>query len=269
MNEAMLAQRRELGVEVDLTLPTGAVRTLDGADVLSFAVEEGSDSALLPGGVLSARLTLELANEEGQWRGEPLIGATAEVYVLCGGARLACGAYIVDSVSAAERSGAVRLSGSDSVASELAVTFEDGLSYPSSLQHIWEHWVGQTRYFWSGEIPNGAAVIEEKPDWGEVTLRKAAGWIAQAAGCFVRVNREGALEMVSCSGGEAVSLDPEAYWSLDDGFHTWGPVAKVRVKNGEDSFTVGDGAGETVSVEGNPLFQTEASPKACWVRCRA
>lgn len=258
MNEAMLAQRRELGAAVDLTLPTGAVRALGGSDVLSFAVEEGADSPLLPGGVLSARLTLELANEEGQWRGQPLVGATAEVYVLCGGERLACGAYIIDSVSAAERSGAVKLSGSDSIASELTATFVDGLDYPATLQQVWEHWVGQTRYVWSGEIPNGAAVIVERPDWGEVTLRRAAGWIAQAAGGFVRVTREGALEMAACTGGEAVGLDPEVYWSLDDGFHTWGPVAKVRVKNGEESFTVGDGAGETVSVEGNPLFQTEA-----------
>ena len=84
VNEEMLAAERSLGVQVRLTLATGAVIALDGAQVLDFSVEEGADSALLPGSVLSARLTLSLANESGQWRwggslrGErPLVGATA------------------------------------------------------------------------------------------------------------------------------------------------------------------------------------------------
>lgn len=100
-------------------------------------------------------------------------------------------------------------------------------------------------------------MIESKPDWGQVTLRKAAGWIAQAAGCFLRVNRLGELEMAGCAGGEVIELGPEAYWNLDDGFQSWGPVAAVQVKNGGDSFSVGS-AGETILVQGNPLFQTEA-----------
>ena len=257
MNEAMLAARRELGVRAALTLPTGAVHELDGGDVVAFSVEEGSQSALLPGCVLSARLTLELRNDSGQWRNRPLVGATAQVSVVCEGAELPCGVYIIDSVQAAERGGSVKLCGSDSIASELAVEFADGLSYPANLQEVWLHWLGQTRYVWTGVIPNGGAVIESAPDWGEVTLRKAAGWIAQAAGCFLRVNRLGALEMVPCTGGEVSELGPEVYWNLDDGFHSWGPIAAVKVKNGKESFAVG-GAGETVLVQGNPLFQTEA-----------
>lgn len=265
MYEGMLAQERQLDVRVKLTLATGAVIELDGGDVVSFSVAEGSDAALLPGSVLSARLTLLLRNDAGQWRwggslrGErPLIGATAEVFLLKDGGRMPCGAFIIDSVSAQERSGTAELSGSDSIASELAVTFRDGLHYPATLAGAWAHLVSQTRYTFAGSVPNGSAVINSAPEWGVVTLRKAAGWIAQAAGCFVRVNRSGKLELVKCTGGAAEEIGPDAYWKLQDGFSAFGPVEAIKVTplKSKESFTVsaGGGTGETVSVEGNPLF---------------
>ena len=267
VNEEMLAAERSLGVQVRLTLATGAVIALDGAQVLDFSVEEGADSALLPGSVLSARLTLSLANESGQWRwggslrGErPLVGATAEVCVVCGDQSLPCGVFVIDSVSARERSGAMTISGSDSIATELARAFSDELAYPATLSQVWAHLVGQTRYVWSGTLPNGAAVIDARPDWGEITLRRAAGWIAQAAGCFVRVSRTGALEIVPCAGGAETALSPDDYLSLDDGFLSYGPVTAVRVVPVGDGepFTLSAGPGETVAVEDNPLFAAGA-----------
>jgi len=268
MNEAMLAAKRELGVRAVLTLPTGSVMELDGSDVVAFAVEEGADGALLPGNVLSARLTLELENEAGQWRGVPLVGATAQLSVRCGNEELPCGAYIIDSVSAMERGGTIRLGGSDSIASELAAEFSDGLEYPATLGQVWQHWLSQTRYAWSGELPGGDMVIPAVPEWGSVSLRRAAGWIAQAAGCFVRADRLGGLELVPCTGGEPDGLGPEAYWNLDDGFQSWGPIAAVQVKNGETEFTVRDGEGETVSAQGNPLLQTEAAASGMLARLK-
>lgn len=267
MNEGMLAAAREIALRVRLTLATGSMLELDGAQALGFAVEEGADGALLPGNVLSARLTLTLANDEGQWRyggslrGErPLVGATAEVFVVNGGEELPCGAFIIDSVSARERSGAIVLSGSDSVASELAAEFRDRLVYPATLQQVWEELVSQTRYVWSGSVPNGSALIDSAPEWGSVTLRKAAGWIAQAAGCFVRVNRVGMLELAGCQDGAVQRLSPEHYLSLDDGFQEYGPVAAIQVTpmKAEESFTVSAGGGDTVSVSGNPLFVKDA-----------
>ena len=264
MNENMLAAHRNLGVRALVTLPTGARLDLGGGDILSFSVEEGADGALLPGAALSARLTIELSNEAGSRRDVPWMGATAQIFVLCGGEELPCGVYIIDSVSAKERSGAISLSGSDSVASELAGAFEDGLAYPAALQELWEHLVSQTRYQWSGSVPGGDAVIAERPEWGKITLRRAAGWIAQAAGCFVRVGRTGNLELVSCAGGGDHALGPDGYLSLDDGFETFGPVAGVEISppGGGGSFTVTDGPGEILTVEGNPLLTAEATARS-------
>lgn len=256
-------------VKVRLTLPTGAVIELDGADVIGFTVEEGADAALLPGSVLSARLTLSVRNDEGQWqwggpvRGErPLVGATAQVTLIRGGEELPCGAFIIDTVSAREHSGMAELCGSDSIASELAVTFYDRLTYPTTLAQVWAHLISQTRYVFTGEVPNGSAVIDSAPDWGEVTLRKVAGWIAQAAGCFVRVSRTGRIELVRCTGGTAMKIGPDDYWNLNDGFSGFGPVESVQITpmKAKESFTVsaGSGTGETVSVQGNPLFVQNA-----------
>ena len=268
MNQRMLAAVRSLDVCVQWTFPTGAEIALTGTDVLGFTVEEGADSPLLPGAVLCAQLTMDLADGDGQWRwggslrGErPLVGSTARVFLLDGDERLPCGVFVITAVSAREHGGCVRVTGCDSIAGELGAVFEDGLTYPATLGQVWGALAAQTRYVWSGTLPNGSAVIDAKPDWKGASLRRAAGWIAQAAGCFVRVDREGALELVDCVGGAAEALGPEAYMTLDDGCDSFGPVAALQVLpvGAEETFTCADGDGETLSIRDNPLFQAGAA----------
>ena len=64
LNQGMTAAARELSAAARVTFATGAAVELDGGDVLAFSVEEGADSALLPGAVLSARMTLDLNDED-------------------------------------------------------------------------------------------------------------------------------------------------------------------------------------------------------------
>ena len=268
MNQRMLAAARSLDVCVQWTFPTGAEIALTGTDVLGFTVEEGADSPLLPGAVLCAQLTMDLADGDGQWRwggslrGErPLVGSTARVFLLDGDERLPCGVFVITAVSAREHGGCVRVTGCDSIAGELGAVFEDGLTYPATLGQVWGALAAQTRYVWSGTLPNSSAVIDAKPDWKGASLRRAAGWNAQAAGCFVRVDREGALELVDCVGGAAEALGPEAYMTLDDGCDSFGPVAALQVLpvGAEETFTCADGDGETLSIRDNPLFQAGAA----------
>ena len=269
MNPNMLSPARTLSVSARLTFPTGTVAELDGGDILNFTIEEGADSALLPGAVLSSEVTLELANDAGQWnyggsiRGErPLVGATVALFLCTDTDALPCGVFIITSVRAQERSGKICLSGSDSIPQELSLTFQDDLVYPATLESLWRHLVGQTRYVWSGSLPNGSAIVDAPPNWNGASLRRAAGWIAQAAGCFVRVDREGNLQILPCLGGEIHALTPEAYMSYTDGCASYGPVEALQVTpaGAEDSLTVsdGDGTGKTLSIQGNPLYQSEA-----------
>ena len=268
MNEKMRAAERDLCARAKLTFSTGASVWAEGESVVSFTVREGADSPLLPGNVLCAEYELELANDDGQWRSggalrgnRPLLGATAELFVRCGGEDAACGVFVVDEVRMDERGGTVRLCGGDSIGSEMAAEFRDELSYPAALSQIWAALVAQTRYEWDGELPNGAAIVDARPEWNGASLRRAAGWIAQAAGCFVRVGRAGALEAVPCRAGAEAALTADDYLTMVDGMDVYGPVTGLRVTpmGAEEAAEISDGDGEIVTVTENPLFQSGAA----------
>ena len=260
LNEEMTAAARSLSASARITFATGAAVTLGAGDVVAFTVEEGADSALLPGAVLSARMALTLNNDAGQWRfggslrgARPLVGATVELFVSAGAQALPCGVFVVSSAQAEARGGTVRLSGEDSIASEMAAPFADGLTYPATLAEIWAHLVAQTRYVWAGTLPNGDAVVDAAPDWDGASIRRAAGWIAQAAGCFVRAGRAGGLEIVPCAGGEATlrrlsvltdgaTLRPGRALSITPAGAEAGPLRGRRHRRRRDGFNLGQPA---------------------------
>lgn len=266
----------------EIMLATGAVYPLSPSDIIGFTLQEGADSPLMPGNVLSAAYTLELANEGGRWLpgGESLgygelMNATVHlrIRVQSGNEWLEtpAGVFIVSGVSAPEQKSTITLSGCDSIASELSTVFMDTLAYPCTLSDLWNHAVSQSRYVWKGEIPNGSAVIDRKPDWKEnLSLRSAMGYIAAAAGCFVRVNREGALELAKCLGNEAVEIIPDTYMEWNREFDVFGPVDALRIipERGYYDEAVpitvyaredGISTGEMLEIEDNPLFMQGAA----------
>lgn len=250
---------RELSVRIELTLPTGASLNLGGDDVIDFTVEEGADSALLPGAVLSSTCRITLAQDTNLGE-KPLVGATAQIFLTMDGEEKPCGVFQITAVSLEEHSGCLILSGEDSIASELSGTIQDDLSYPATLSDVWRQLIGRTRYTWSGTLPSGDSVIDIPPNWNGATLRRAAGWIAQAAGCFVKVGRSGELQILPCQDESIRMIEPDEYLTLTDGLDSFGPIAAVRItpEGAEESFTLSDGAGETVTVSGNPLFAAGA-----------
>ena len=261
MNDEMRAPMRAIGVSGTIVFPTGVQAEL--ADILSVLIEEGADGALLPGAVLSARYTVLVANDSGQWReggsirgARPLVGSTIQLFIAAGEKKLPLGVFQVDSVRAQERSGSVVFSGSDSIASELGEAFQDALAYPKTLQQVWEHWLSRTRYEFAGTIPNGDAIIDSAPDWNGASLRSAAGMIAQAAGCFVRVNRSGSLEMVKCAGDSVGALTGDDYFSLEEGFDGFGPIQALSIvpAGAETATRFGGETGDALEIDGNPLM---------------
>ena len=255
MNEAMRAAQRTLALTGSITFPTGVSATLE--DILCAIIEEGADGALTPGAVLSAQYTVEIANDKGQWRTEQaIVGSTVQLFL--NGDPL--GVFQVNAVCAQERSGKIALSGNDSVASELSGTFVDSLSYPATLQEVWMHGISQTRYTWSGVVPNGESIIDSAPEWGNISLRGALGRIAQAAGCFVRVNRLGALELVKCAGDVFDVLNADDYFALEEGFDAFGPVEAVSIVpvGAETAIRYGSQTGDALQIRDNPLFIAES-----------
>ena len=276
--DALRAEARELAPSAALTLESGETLALGAADILSLEIQEGSDSALTPGCVLSAGFTARLDNSGGRWmplQGEVnrLEGATLTCFlnVKEGGEihRAPMGVFVVTGVTADEQKLVIRLSGCDSVGAELSAPFVDTLGYPAALAALWRHAVGQTRYAWDGEVPNGGAVIDARPNWGEASLRQALGYIAAAAGCFVQVDRQGNLRLRPCRREAAeAEIGPSQYMTLTRGFDAFGPVSGIRVLPAPDAageqaaVEVRDetvpGSG-TLLVEDNPLFMQGAA----------
>ena len=276
--DALRAEARELYPSATLTLEGGGTLALGAGDFVSLEIQEGADSALTPGCVLSAGFTAELDNAGG--RRMPLQG---EINLL-EGATMACslhvkdganwrtaplGVFIVTGVSADEQRPVIRLSGCDSIGTELSAAFADSLQYPATLAALWQHAVGQTRYAWSGAVPNGSAVIDARPNWGEISLRQALGYIAAAAGCFVQADREGSLRLRACRRTAAeAQIGPAQYMTLTRGFDRFGPVSGIRVLPAPDAageqtpLEVRDAQVEgsgTLLVENNPLFMQGAA----------
>ena len=265
----MRANVRKLRIGGKMVFPSGAELELDASMVMELIVEEGADGALMPGDVLSALCTLDLCNEAGQWNSggsllgaQELIGATLmpELGAQEGGDTLwrSLGVYRVESALYLEEEGRLRLKCADSIASELGAAFEDGLGYPATLGAVWNHALGQTRYIWDGALPNAAAVVSTAPDWKGASLRSVLGWVAAAAGCFVRVDRLGGIELCPVTGGAVYGVDPGGYFALERDCASFGPVDALRITpvGGEERLYTGPGqtAVHALSVQGNPLF---------------
>ncbi|MBQ8508256.1 MAG: hypothetical protein IJ466_12610, partial [Clostridia bacterium] len=267
----MHAPMRELKIGGKIVFGSAAELELDGSMAVELTIEEGADGALLPGDVLSAGCTLDLVNDAGQWLpggsllgGQELTGATLmpQLGAVSGGEILwrDMGAFQIESAVLLEGEGRLRIRGYDSAAYELGGAFTDALTYPASLETLWRHAVGQTRYIWEGSVPNGSAVIDFPPDWKENSIRTVLGWIAAAAGCFVRIGRDGSLELRPVNGGKEYAIDPAAYLKLERDSVSFGPVDALKIS------PAGENAGEKVycgsagtaihalSVRGNPVF---------------
>jgi len=273
--ELMRCPVRDLRIGGKIVFGSGQECALNGDRVLSISIDEGASGCLEPGCVLSAACTLDLVNDAGQWDAggsligqDELIGATImpRLGSLDGQSVVwqDMGAFVVMAALKLEGEGILRLQAQDSISSELSAEFRDELSYPCTLQAIWEHAVHQSRYVFNGSISNGSAVVSMAPDWKHASLRTAMGCIAAAAGCFVRIGRSGELELCPLWQADALvhEIDGESYLKLMcDQLH-YGPVDSLKLKcAGSDEEVIYRSNGETamhaLSVSENPIFRAE------------
>lgn len=274
--QLMRAPVRDVRIGGRIVFGSGREYALTGDAVSALVIDEGVDGALVPGCVLCAECTLDLVNDEGQWLAggiflgadEP-VGATVlpELGAADGGDMQwrPLGAYQVESAVYLEEEGILRLRALDSIGRELAGAFLDGLSYPRTLKEVWLHAVSQTRYIWNGQLPNADAVIDVAPEWKEASLRMVLGYIACAAGCFVRIGRGGGMELCPIWNGEAdaYNVDAQNYLRLEREHGDYGPVDSLRLKPvGADEARIyradGEGGRFALEVSQNPLLRADA-----------
>ena len=248
-SELMLSELRDLRISGRIVFASGAEIALTGEHIAEMTIDEGAEGVLMPSDVLSAACRADLVNDAGQWLPggsclgyQELIGATfmPEITASDGENEYTrpLGVFQVESAVFVEKGARMRITAADSIAFELGGVFADTLSYPASLEEIWRHAVSQSRYVWEGEVPNGGIIVETPPAWGEITLRRALGCIAAAAGCFVCVGRDGSLQLrrVWNSDEAPLALSPSAYLKLESDSASFGPVDALAVlPEGEDA----------------------------------
>ena len=259
------ARSREIRVSGSITFNTGTAVALTGDHIASFTITEGADSALMPGSVLCAECVLELANDAGQWNSggsllgaKELIGSTLQLKlgVMDGDATVQrdLGAFVISSAVYLTSEAKIRITASDSIATMLSGAFSDTDTYPCTLSALWNRAAAQAGYIFSGSVPNGDAVIEAAPEWGEVSLRTAMGMIAAAAGCFVRIGRSGDLQIVPVWQDAIREIGADAYMRMDAGVSAYGPVDALIVGDATYYGTDAQTAVFPLTMDGNPLL---------------
>lgn len=268
----MRAAARDLRIGGRIVFGSGMECALDSDMVISLVIEEGASGSLQPGSVLCAECSIDLVNDNGQWNAggaylgwNEVIGATLmpELGTVSGDETIwqPMGVFEVYAAQRPEGEGMLRLRARDSIAMELSGAFTDGMQYPCTLEALWMHAVGQSRYSFSGTVSNGSGVIGMAPDWKDASLRTALGCIAAAAGCFVRIDRRGALELCPLwnRDGEICAIDPETYLKLEAGEQVYGPLDSLRISwqdSGREkvySLPAADGM-HSLELSENPLF---------------
>ena len=259
------ARSREIRVSGSITFNTGTAVALTGDHIASFTITEGADSALTPGCVLCAECVLELANDAGQWNSgggilgaKELIGSTLQLKLgVADGDTIVqrdLGAFVISGAVYATSEAKIRITASDSIATMLSGAFSDTDAYPCTLSALWNRAAAQAGYIFSGTVPNGDAVIEAAPEWGEVSLRTAMGMIAAAAGCFVRIGRRGDLQIVPVWQDAIYEIGAEAYMWMDAGVSAYGPVDALIIGDATYYGTDAQTAIFPLTIDGNPLL---------------
>ena len=259
------ARSREIRVSGSITFNTGTAVALTGDHIASFTITEGADSALTPGCVLCAECVLELANDAGQWNSgggilgaKELIGSTLQLKLgVADGDTIVqrdLGAFVISGAVYATSEAKIRITASDSIATMLSGAFSDTDAYPCTLSALWNRAAAQAGYIFSGTVPNGNAVIEAAPEWGEVSLRTAMGMIAAAAGCFVRIGRRGDLQIVPVWQDAIYEIGAEAYMRMDAGVSAYGPVDALIIGDATYYGTDAHTAVFPLTIDGNPLL---------------
>ena len=275
INNLLAAGGRTLRLTGNLLLPTGAQQVLQAEDILRAEIDEGVDGALMPGDVLCANLSLWLCNDPGRWTAAtiaalPGASISLSLEVLSGSTwhSAPLGVFLAEKVEIQEGQAEILVTGNDSISTTLSAAFTDSLTYPATLGDIWTNLVRQTSYEFSGSIPNGSSVVDRKPDWQDMSLRRAMGIVAAAAGCFLRIDRSGNLDQVRIWDESATefSLDAHAYTELCHGSGSFGPLNRLLVETCRDEegeagtltlradAGIADSVQNTFVLKNNPLF---------------
>ncbi|MCR4887293.1 MAG: hypothetical protein K5919_10305 [Clostridiales bacterium] len=266
---ALTSPGRHLSLAGEITDLTGAVLAFGPERVFAFSLSEGSADGRLLGGPFSAVCSVTLDDRDGAFTALHDLWSASVRVSLCAGEETwpLC---VFTAARVRRQEGRLTLSGSDALGTAFDGVFEDDLSYPRTLGSLAAAVASRAGFTLTADFPGASFAIPERPRWGEITLRQALAHIACACGCFVLIDRAGALafrpvwpDAAPFSLGADQTLKTEAEGTA------FGPMAGLWVypanaPQGAEPLTVSEpGAvlGETnsLAVSENPLFPYQGS----------
>ena len=281
--EAMAATSRELDIRGMITLPDATIINLTNSHIMAYTMDEGGASIPL-GSAASSSYTLELSNAQGEWFPggsiidyKSILGAlvSVEIGVKHDGAYeyKPAGVWYVHKPSGKEGGTRYALRGNDALFTSHDDKYDDSaINYSASttVTTILDHIKGLGVTIGGTLACNATAVIASRPDWGaNCTIRQALSFIAGVGGCFVAVDRTGALQLVKVnSGAAAKSISTVSYMELEND-NTY--FAFNRVKIMPRGATAGaayieaalqpapEAGNNTIVITDNPLFAAGAA----------
>lgn len=262
---------RDLSIKGTITLNTGRQIHLTTDDIVSYSFDSQIGSEGLPlGSAESSTFSLEIVNRNHQYL--PSQFDNAEVHMFVGiknGADFEYsdfGVWYVDNSSAPEQSVSISLSGYDALASRFEAVFtDDSGSYPSTIGRIASVvCLAAGIRLKTADFPNAGLVVSKMPEWGEdTTLRDILSYCAICAGGYVRIARNGQLEIVGFMDGKTYEINPDMYqtFTLTGGTEFKFNSIEAMLDKDSDEYSryaingnISSNATNTIQIEYNPLL---------------
>jgi hypothetical protein len=224
----------------------------------SVATISGEDFDI--GSACAAELDMEITNIDGSLTTAAFQGATVTASI---GVLLAdgvtyeycpLGAFYVDSVTKTETS--IQIKCYDAMVL-LETPYKSTLVYPATLLQIAQDIAAKAGLTLANTtFPNAAFSVVTAPNLTDVTIRAAISWVAEAAACFVRVDRYGCLD-INFYASTTESITANNYFTMQHDDLSRATITQVIIKQSDaDTGTSVGSAGNTYTITGNPLLVT-------------
>ncbi|MBQ4639348.1 MAG: hypothetical protein IJB69_02395 [Clostridia bacterium] len=232
MTNPYLNPSRSLSLSGQIDYATGAVCTFSGAEVLSFSCTEGVRDGMLPGAVVSKSCSLTLHDPDLRFtRGLSLFDAWVTVQLEGAGEAVPLCRFYVKNVSRQDGSAFLTLSGQDVLGTFFDAPWQDDTAYPAALSAIVENVLQKAGFPAALSFPCSTHLVEQMPAWGDISLRSALSFLAQACGCFCMTDGEGRVQFVPAWDDSETPCEifPENTFRRVLGDAVFGPLKGVQV----------------------------------------
>ena len=266
----LAASSRNFFLSGEMELLTGARLSFTGGQALSFMMSEGGNDGQLLGGAFSASCSLSLYDEEGYFTPYSLKGARVQVNLCAGEHQSPLAVFYVTKAVYRPESRQITLAGSDALGVAFETAFADDFPYPLTLGEMAARTAAMAGYQLPADFPNHEILIEERPRWGDISLRQALAYMAGAAGCFAAMDRQDHLMFRRAwQDGISSAIPAAQILSMEAGDAAFGPLTSLSiqmkgaprdaqpllVKTGNEQ----PGSFNCLSISDHPLFAWQAS----------